>query len=103
MYFAMIKRIVMMQLLPEHESLFKGIFEGAKQQIRSQPGCEGVELLRSSGEGFINIWTISLWHSEEALNAYRDTDLFLTTWKAVKPLFTAKTKAWTLTSLDLLP
>ena len=91
-----------MQLLPESESRFTGIFKEAKHLIRSQPGCEGLELLRSNGEGFINIWTISLWHSEEALNAYRNTELFLTTWKAVKPLFTAKTKAWTLTSLDLL-
>lgn len=99
----MIKRIVMMELLPENEALFISTFDKVKQQIRKQAGCEGLELLRSPADDHINIWTISLWQSEEDLNNYRTTDLFMKTWTAVKPLFSAKTRAWTLTSIEALP
>jgi heme-degrading monooxygenase HmoA len=98
----MIKRIVKMVLLPENEALFISIFDSAKKQIRNQAGCEGVELLRSPADEHVNIWTISLWRSEDDLNNYRSSDLFMKTWSAVKPLFTAKTMAWTLTSIETL-
>ncbi len=92
-----------MELLPENEALFLSIFETVKHQIRMQPGCDGLELLRSTGDGHLNIWTISLWQSEDDLNNYRTSDLFMKTWSAVKPLFSAKTKAWSLTNTDTLP
>ncbi len=98
----MIKRIVMMELLPENEALFISTFDKVKHQIRMQPGCEGVELLRSPAGDHLNIWTISLWHSENELNQYRSTDLFKKVWATVKPLFSAKTKAWTLTGIESL-
>ena len=98
----MIKRIVKMELLPENEALFISIFDSAKKQIRNQTGCEGVELLRSPAGDHLNIWTISLWHSEEDLNNYRYSELFVKTWSTVKPLFCGKTRAWTLTSIETL-
>jgi heme-degrading monooxygenase HmoA len=99
----MIKRIVMMPLLPGKEALFLDIFDQAKTEIRGQRGCLGVELLKSEGDEGISIWTISLWDSPDDLEAYRSSSLFRKTWASVKPLFRAKAMAWTLTAIDLLP
>ena len=79
------------------------IFDQAKTEIRAQKGCMGLELLRSSTKEEMLIWTISLWQSTGDLESYRSSPLFQKTWAAVKPLFAAKTKAWTLTSIQILP
>ncbi len=99
----MIKRIVMMEVLPEQEAVFINIFDNVKQQIRKQSGCCGLEVLRSAAKNRVNIWTISLWESEADLNNYRSSDLFEQAWAAVKPLFSAKTKAWTLNPIEAIP
>ena len=96
-FLGMIKRIVMMQLLPEKEALFLDIFEEVKTDIRKQEGCIDLEVLRSEQDDIIRVWTISLWTSEDALNQYRSSALFQKTWAAVKPLFSNKAHAWTLT------
>lgn len=96
----MIKRIVMMELLPDQEAAFLNIFNGVKKEIRSQPGCEGLEVLTSRSGGHLSVWTISLWENESNLDQYRDSDLFRQTWSAVKPLFAAKAKVWTLHSIE---
>lgn len=99
----MIKRIVMMQLLPEKEALFLDIFEEVKMDIRNREGCVDLEVLRSEHDGIISVWTISLWTSEDALNQYRSSALFQKTWAAVKPLFSGKAHAWTLTLIEKVP
>lgn len=92
-----------MQLLPEKEALFLDIFEDVKRDIRNQEGCTDLEILRSEHDGIISVWTISLWTSEEALNQYRSSALFQNTWSKVKPLFSSKAHAWTLTMIEKVP
>ncbi len=99
----MIKRIVCMELLPGKEVLFLDTFEAVKKQIRAQEGCSGLELLKSAENGHLSIWTISLWNDESDLERYRCSDLFIKTWSTVKPLFSGKARAWTLTAIELLP
>jgi (4S)-4-hydroxy-5-phosphonooxypentane-2,3-dione isomerase len=94
---------VMMELIPGKEGLFLDIFEEVKKEIRAQVGCEGLEVLRSELDGHVSIWTISIWHDEEALNQYRSSPLFKKTWSAVKPMFSSKARAWTLTSIESVP
>lgn len=96
----MIKRIVRMDILAGQEARFLDIFEGVKREIRTQHGCFGLEVLSSRQDGQVSIWTISLWASETDLNAYRNSDLFKATWSSVKPLFTTKAQAWTLTPIE---
>lgn len=98
----MIKRIVLMELLPGTENRFINIFEAVKHEIRSQTGCMGLELLRSSDKGENSLFTISLWQSADDLETYRTSALFQKTWSEVKPLFSSRAKAWTLTSIDQL-
>ena len=99
----MIKRIVCMELLPGNEALFLDTFEVVKKQIRGQEGCNGLELLKSEENGHVSVWTISFWNHEMDLERYRSSDLFLKTWSTVKPLFSGKARAWTLTTIDILP
>ena len=98
----MIRRVVLMKLRPGTEALYLDIFELAKNEIRAQKGCMGIELLRSLNEGDTFVWTISSWQSNEDLEAYRASALFRKTWSAVKPLFSDKAQAWTLTPIETL-
>ena len=98
----MIKRIVLMELTPGNEALFLDIFDRVKSEIRSQKGCMGIELLRSNINERTSLWTISSWDSEQDLESYRSSPLFQKTWASVKPLFSDKARAWTLTSIEML-
>ena|SRR5690349_23890672 len=98
----MIKRIVKMNLHASQEAAFLHIFENVKKQIRAQPGCLSLEVLRRVHLGDLSIWTISVWESEEALNHYRASELFKETWTGVKALFAAPAEAWTLTPIETL-
>ena len=91
-----------MELLPGTEGRFLDIFDTIKNEIRSQRGCMSLELLRSSDKEGTSIWTISLWQSIDDLETYRSSPLFQKTWSEVKPLFSNRAKAWTLTSIDIL-
>ena len=91
-----------MNLLPGTEGQFLDIFDTVKKQIRASEGCLGLEVLRSVEEGSVSVWTISLWENEKALDQYRSSPLFKETWSAVKPLFSGKAKAWTLTSIEVI-
>lgn len=91
-----------MELLPGTENRFIDIFEAVKHDIRSQSGCMGLELLRSSDKEENSLFTISLWQSADDLETYRSSALFQKTWADVKPLFSSRARAWTLTSIDLL-
>lgn len=89
----MITRIVKLEVHADAADRFEALFEAVCQAIHACPGCRGLELL-SDGSGVF--FTISKWDSEQALNAYRDSHLFKTTWASVKPLFISKPLAWTL-------
>ena len=89
-----------MELLPGKEGLFLDIFDQVKKQIRAREGCRGLEILKSEEDGRISLWTISLWKNESDLDDYRSSPLFKKTWSEVKPLFSGKARAWTLTSID---
>lgn len=99
----MIKRIVVMDLMPGKAEQFIEIFEQIKQDVRNQPGCLGLELLRSAHLSETNVCTLSFWRSVDDLETYRASALFRKTWTDVKPLFASKAQAWTFTTLDLLP
>lgn len=92
-----------MSLSPETEGRFLDIFSTVRHEIRSQKGCLGLELLRSAENNHVYIWTISLWQSANDLETYRTSALFRKTWSEVKPLFTSKAQAWTLTPVEWIP
>ena len=86
-------RIVKMTFHPEKVNTFLENFHHYKQQIRNFKGVQYLELLNDNASPNI-FFTYSIWESEEDLEKYRHSDLFKEVWAKTKPLFIAKTEAW---------
>ncbi len=95
----MLTRIVKMEFLPEVVDEFLANFELVKNRIQHFEGCFGVQLLRDKNSE-ATFFTISLWESENHLNAYRSSDLFKNTWAKTKVGFADKPEAWSVFSVD---
>jgi quinol monooxygenase YgiN len=97
----MIKRIVKMTFKPEAVNTFiQDVFEQSKANIRAFPGCRHMELLRYTEQPAV-LFTLSIWDSAEALEAYRQSELFGQTWAKTKALFAEKADAWSLNIVDM--
>ena len=88
-------RVVKMNFRDAEIETFKKIFDERKIMIAGFPGCHKVELLQDKNTFF----TYSIWDDEAALEAYRVSDIFTSTWALVKPLFAEKAEAWSLQRL----
>jgi quinol monooxygenase YgiN len=86
-------RVVRMTFRPEEVPAFLENFEAHKILIRNFPGCRHLELWQDHNQKNIFV-TYSHWESEEALNQYRDSELFKSVWNYTKALFSEKTQAW---------
>ncbi len=90
----MIKRIVRMVFRPDQtETFLNEVFEHSKDKIRAFDGCHHMELLQDAAQPNV-LFTLSIWESEAHLNAYRNSELFQTTWAKTKALFDDKPQAW---------
>ncbi len=74
---------------------FLQIFEESKEKIRAMSGCFHLELQQDIHHTNI-LMTKSHWESENALNAYRDSELFRLTWAKTKALFAEKPMAFSM-------
>ena len=84
-----------MHFVPENIPSFERIFETSRDRIQGFPGCSHVELLRDIRNPAV-YFTYSLWESEEALEAYRESAFFKEVWGRTRKLFAERPKAWTL-------
>jgi heme-degrading monooxygenase HmoA len=91
----MITRIVKMCFSDEFVGQFKILFDATKANILVFDGCISVKLLQDEANPSL-FFTISEWESVEKLNNYRNSELFIQTWKKVKPNFLSKAEAWSL-------
>jgi heme-degrading monooxygenase HmoA len=89
----MIKRLVKLTFQADKTDAFIDIFDTSKDKIRAMSGCQHVELLRDATTPNV-FFTLSLWDTEGALEAYRQSELFRTTWAKTKILFSDKPAAW---------
>ena len=89
----MLVRIVRMTFQEDKLPDFHAIFDRSKHQIRAFPGNRHLELLSDPGNPAVRM-TYSLWDSADDLEAYRQSDLFRTTWAATKVLFAGKPVAF---------
>ncbi len=81
------------------ETFLNEVFEHSKNRIRAFPGCRHMELLRQKNKPNV-LFTLSFWDDETALEAYRQSELFKTTWAKTKVLFAEKAEAWTVEVID---
>lgn len=85
----MIIRIVRMTFQEDKVEDFLSIFNEFKLEIRNQPGCNHLALLKDHHQE--NIYsTYSHWVNEESLNNYRNSETFGMVWPATKKLFKEK-------------
>jgi hypothetical protein len=89
----MIKRIVKLTFREEAVPEFLDIFEDSKLKIRAFEGNLYLELLRDVARPDV-FFTLSFWENEAALDRYRASELFKTTWAKTKALFAEKPEAW---------
>ena len=89
----MLIRVVRMTLQPEAVEAFLAHFDAASPHIRRFPGCMRLELWQDRGKASV-VTTCSHWSSARALERYRRSELFRSTWAKVKPLFAAPAEAF---------
>ena len=89
----MLVRIVRMTFQDDKLPDFHAIFDRSKYHIRAFPGNRHLELLSDPDNPNVRM-TYSLWDSADALDAYRQSELFRTTWAATKVLFADKPVAF---------
>ena len=92
----MLIRIVKLTINPDKIEEFKSLYSSHMELIRNKNGCQKLELLQEKGRYSNVAMTYSYWEKEEDLENYRNSELFLSVWKKVKPLFCAKPEAWSM-------
>lgn len=81
-------RIVRLTLHPDKVETFLALFDEVSPRIRATDGCEHLILLQDAA--FPNILsTYSHWRNHEALEIYRKSDFFRSTWQKTRVLFSA--------------
>jgi len=93
----MVTRIVKLTFQADRIADFMAFFDTIDTQVSRFEGCNGMRLLRDIHHPEV-VFTYSYWNSEDALNNYRDSDLFGTVWPTIKPWFAAKPEAWTVST-----
>jgi heme-degrading monooxygenase HmoA len=93
----MITRIVKLTFKLENISKFIAIWNESREKIAGFDGCHFVEMLQSKNPENI-CFTYSIWDNEDALNNYRHSELFQSTWAKTKVLFDGKPEAWSTSS-----
>ena len=88
----MLIRIVRMTFAPDTVETFLDQFDETAPEIRDFSGCYHLELWRDLDTPNV-CTTYSHWENEEALEQYRNSNLFQSTWATVKPLFADRPKA----------
>ncbi len=91
----MITRIVKMHFSASFIEEFKALFVATQGKINAFEGCYSVQLLQHESQATL-FFTISKWETAEHLEQYRNSELFIQTWKMVKPHFLSKAEAWSL-------
>lgn len=85
-------RLVRMTFRPDALEAFRALFDATAPRIRATEGCLHLELWEDAR--FPNVLTTySHWSSAAALAAYREGELFRTTWSATRPLFAGPPEA----------
>ncbi len=95
----MIMRIVRMEFDPARVDDFRQVFDAAKARIRAFEGCDHLELHQDAEESNV-LYTVSFWTSLEALDTYRHSELFTSTWAKTRELFKGRSTAHSLKLLE---
>ena len=97
----MLTRTVRMTFVPTKTDDFLALFDEVSQHIRSFDGCAHLELWQDVA--YPNIFTTySQWDTADHLQAYRNSNLFESTWRRTKAMFADRPVARSSTTVRLL-
>lgn len=88
----MIRRIVKLHFQPSYCKEFESSFNSVRKIVESSPGCRELSLLKSTTNNIY--FTLSVWDTEQSLEAYRASLTFKNIWSQFKPHFASKAEAW---------
>lgn len=89
----MITRIVKMVFQEDKTDIFKEFSKTIVNKIASSKGCHKVNILQDKNNKN-TFFSYSLWDSEDDLNNYRSSELFIDIWSKTKVMFADKPLAW---------
>ncbi len=89
----MLVRIVKMTFREDAVDDFIALFNESKEKIRLFPGCNHLILLQGRDADRHIFTTYSHWDNAQALEHYRQSDLFKKTWAQTKVLFNGRPEA----------
>ena len=89
----MITRIVKLTFQEDTIADFLAYFDTINTRVSRFDGCRGMRLLQDLQHPHV-VFTYSYWEDEQALNNYRDSELFGQVWPTIKPWFGARAEAW---------
>lgn len=89
-----IQRLVRMSFEPDRIPDFMDVFETSKEKIRNFPGCIALNLIVDIEDSTV-IYTSSIWRAVEDLENYRNSELFIQTWRKTKIHFKEKAQTST--------
>ncbi|MEO8149679.1 MAG: antibiotic biosynthesis monooxygenase [Bacteroidia bacterium] len=92
----MITRIVRLTINPSRFHEFAKVYAEAQKTIITFKGCMELQVYTDVQQTNV-VFTISKWNNESDLNHYRFSAFFKNVWTTVKPMFSAKAEAWSLT------
>ena len=82
-----------MEFEPARAEEFNNYVKTIVDKIASMPGCHKVYVLRDINNTNI-FFTYSYWDDQEALDKYRNSELFKEVWGKTKLMFSKKAEAW---------
>lgn len=88
-------RIVRMAFQPDKTDDFLKLFRDTYSRIRFFEGCSFLELHKDHSEEGV-YYTVSRWQSADALENYRQSELFRQTWSITRTYFAGKPMAFSL-------
>lgn len=88
-------RIVKMTFKRDSVDRFLGFYKNSQKKIRDFEGCLQLELWREHDDSPV-FFSYSRWVSEEALENYRESDLFHEIWRGTKRFFADRPEAYSL-------
>jgi quinol monooxygenase YgiN len=94
----MIRRIVRLEFHPEKIGEFMTFFNANRKTIAAFPGVISLDFYKDASLDNV-YYTFSIWESEEALELYRDSEIFKSLWGFAKQRFSGKPLAYSLAEL----
>jgi len=96
----MIKRIVKLTVKnASAKSEFEKIYQVRNPFKNGVKGCTSVKVMQDVNHKDV-FYTVSLWDSNDDLEAYRQSDYFAETWPMVKAQLSKRAEAFSMTELD---